>query len=556
MKEWINNCRDKHQLCVQAESPLPTRVLDLSGDDPVLVDTAGKAAPYTILSYCWGAKHPPTTMLGTEAQMRSRIKFSELPATFKDAITITRDLGLRYLWIDSLCIIQDSINDWNLEAAQMKQYYRGAYLTISALSAADSYEGILQQRQSHVPHIKWLNSNNVHVRPKLPSMGQVFENAILNKRGWTMQERLLSTRIIHFGTHELFWECATCTRREGSAGESSLDDARFIRETDTDLHSKRLLSMLDVPEKMSNSSVPEGFSPSVLDTNMAEKADAAMSSWRNVVTQYSSRDLSYSTDKLPAVSGLASVVHGISNYTYLAGCWKEDLLSFLWLAAEPKTGHFPFYYDPLETYRRLETNSNFIIYVPKDGIVFSPTAQGYRAPTWSWVSVEGLFCFFDADHELGPVAELDAKIVDGDVQLSSRDPFGRVTGGQLTISAVVADARLISIASQNLKEDNGKEWHMFFDQRANNPGISATEFARQFSDPVSPLLREDAGQCLMVRIMEMKGSFDIYWTFYLLLEEAAGQPGMWRRVGCSMLELRGRHLSGMKWDQRREFVII
>jgi len=104
---WLDTCTIEHSKCQQGATPLPTYILDLSQNDPVLIDGKGINSQYVILSHCWGGKSTVTTTTTTEMENRVRIPRSTLPATFRDAAEITQKLGFRYLWIDSLCIIQD-----------------------------------------------------------------------------------------------------------------------------------------------------------------------------------------------------------------------------------------------------------------------------------------------------------------------------------------------------------------------------------------------------------------------------------------------------------------
>ena len=125
---------------------LPARFLDVT--DPsrpgviMVVNTEGIDANYIALSHTWGNNPPFTMTLATLDKRMDHIAFWELPATFQDAVTITRHLGCRYLWIDSLCIVQDSVEDWQQESAKMRHVYRGSLVTISALSATSSKAGI------------------------------------------------------------------------------------------------------------------------------------------------------------------------------------------------------------------------------------------------------------------------------------------------------------------------------------------------------------------------------------------------------------------------------
>ena len=142
---------------------------------------------------------------------------SSLPATFRDAISVTQKFGADYLWTDSLRIIQESAEDWKKESFEMMDYYRNAYLTISALESSGSEVGFCHPRDAGV---EWPDRNRLWKRSRACDTGAIFRNAALNKRGWALQERLISTRIIHYTKEEMLWECLTCSARENTPIES------------------------------------------------------------------------------------------------------------------------------------------------------------------------------------------------------------------------------------------------------------------------------------------------------------------------------------------------
>ena len=114
---WINNCLSNHTDCHQNHQVLPTRVINISRTNPVLQDGNGINARYVALSHCWGSKPTITTTETSIKDWQRKIPMSKLPKTFQDAITVSKKLGVEYLWIDSICIIQDSteefVNDYN-----------------------------------------------------------------------------------------------------------------------------------------------------------------------------------------------------------------------------------------------------------------------------------------------------------------------------------------------------------------------------------------------------------------------------------------------------------
>jgi Heterokaryon incompatibility protein (HET) len=144
---WLKSCRDNHPSCWQIEEArLPTRVLDLEKDESglsiVLIETGQMVGRYMTLSHCWGTTHPLTTTTSNLHYRMQGILVSELPKTFKDLVDVARGLGVRYVWIDSLCIIQDDASDWASEAGKMASVYSGSYLNIAGASAAGCLGGL------------------------------------------------------------------------------------------------------------------------------------------------------------------------------------------------------------------------------------------------------------------------------------------------------------------------------------------------------------------------------------------------------------------------------
>jgi hypothetical protein len=217
-ESWGRDCLDEHEACRQdmPNHGLPTRVIDLGGteeDVPYLYESKGENLPYVALSHCWGGKIPSSTIESNRVERYTELNIDELPQTFQDAVQATRALGIRYLWIDALCIIQDSREDWFKEAAKMASLYAGAAIVISALDAASSTAGFLGR--SRVP-LAVLN-DQYGVQRLFKDYNESFEDCLLARRGWCMQERLLAPTVLHFGKDQMYWECRRCvTSEDGS----------------------------------------------------------------------------------------------------------------------------------------------------------------------------------------------------------------------------------------------------------------------------------------------------------------------------------------------------
>ncbi|KAF3805938.1 Cyclin-dependent kinase 8 [Colletotrichum gloeosporioides] len=213
LKEWVRVCDKHHDHPFEPEPKLPTRVLDVGtkGQPNLRLrcsegSTSGK---YIALSHCWGNTQCFKTLKSNITNLETCIEFEELPKTFKDAIEVTRVLGFRYLWIDSLCIVQDDPLDWKLEAVSMEHVFSSASITIAASSAKSSSEGFLNSRGKQLPFltIQTPSGRTVFIRKSIDNFRRDVEGSVLNQRGWVLQERALARRTIHFTSTQVYWEC-------------------------------------------------------------------------------------------------------------------------------------------------------------------------------------------------------------------------------------------------------------------------------------------------------------------------------------------------------------
>ncbi|PMD42866.1 HET-domain-containing protein [Hyaloscypha variabilis F] len=144
---WLKTCLSTHPRCSLKESLLPTRVLDLGDRHDTRLSlrrSTGEHGQWLTLSHCWGSSNTAITTTSNFKARCNEIQIANLPATFRDAVKITRELGYRYLWIDSLCIIQDSVSDWQMESVKMAEIYANAVLNISTDASGGADEGIFE----------------------------------------------------------------------------------------------------------------------------------------------------------------------------------------------------------------------------------------------------------------------------------------------------------------------------------------------------------------------------------------------------------------------------
>ncbi|KAK0702060.1 heterokaryon incompatibility protein-domain-containing protein, partial [Lasiosphaeria miniovina] len=268
----------------------PARVLDVgsrSGTEQGirLVNGLNRHGPYVTLSHAWGRSRVITTTASTIQQRRDGISLSELSQTFRDAVTVARKLLVRYLWIDSLCIIQDSAEDWPIEAAKMGQYYSNSLLTISAVSAPGGDHGIFCSRNPHV-----LTPCPTHRPP-------------LWQRAWVMQERVLPPRLLMFSDAQMSWLC-----RSDHASECAL----------------------------LSSATGDRISLISLDIGTGSELEKLHNAWYDLVTDYTKCGLTVKSDIFPAISGIASTLQrAIAGEQFVAGLWRSDLArGLLWSAVD------------------------------------------------------------------------------------------------------------------------------------------------------------------------------------------------------------------------------
>ena len=364
-------CAIHHQECQQilkAKPKLPTRVLHV-GDESTrvsrLVSGFGKEEIYATLSHCWGKSELLSTKLETLERRQSCIADSELPKSFMDAVTTCRKLGIKYLWIDSLCIIQDSKKDWQAESAAMGDVYGNSMLTIAAASATDSSKGCFFQRNAlstrpcYTPVFsEWCL---VERRPNL--YDEIFgdlrfkSSFILDTRAWVLQEQILACRTVNFMSDGVYWNCASLSASE-----------------------QHPIGLPGVPqEKMNYRSRLQGIIHGTGLFPGLRKA-VAYGFWYRTVMDHSRRQLTYQKDKLPAIYGVASKMGESVRDEYVAGIWKSDIhVGLLWMIHSQER-HKP---------------------------RVASIDRTYRAPSWSWASVEA---FIDYTYVI-PSLDLDEHIL-------------------------------------------------------------------------------------------------------------------------------------------------
>jgi hypothetical protein len=204
--KWLQTCETHPECGVPDSSYVPSRLIDVGGKEGLsklrLILTVDHRIPgipaaeskYVALSYCWGLSMPTGGMTTTKSRIShlKGIPFDSLPHSIRDAVTITRELGVRYLWVDALCIIQDDIQDWQRESGAMIKIYSEAYFTIAAASTSHCDGGILNKQDSR--QLLTVQLKNFSLKASTPTHRDQRESSPLSRRAWALQERELSPR--------------------------------------------------------------------------------------------------------------------------------------------------------------------------------------------------------------------------------------------------------------------------------------------------------------------------------------------------------------------------
>lgn len=217
LRKWLEDC-DKNHECKPAESEpdksrMPRRLIDVGSESKPtlrLVDTGKTRAKYIALSHCWGNVPQGSSFCTYQYNIEERkegIDFDKLPRTFQDAVRMTRGLGIQYLWVDSICIIQKDMADWGAHAGGMENIFSSAYCTLAASSAKSYADGFLGHRDDRPCVTVQKKGGTLYFCKCIDNFRRDVEEAVLNKRGWVLQERVLSRRTIHFTSNQIYWEC-------------------------------------------------------------------------------------------------------------------------------------------------------------------------------------------------------------------------------------------------------------------------------------------------------------------------------------------------------------
>lgn len=362
--------------------------------------TAQSRTPlYITLSYRWGS-NPQLLLLTSnlETFRRHGSPIADLPQTFKDLVVVTRSFGVRYLWIDCIFIVQDSAEDWEAEAPMMRYVYANSVCNVVASASNEPEGGLFRSRQAADLWASGIVESTLGAgRPEKHFIFQdgYFERQkyrgkqTLHSRGWVYQETFLAPRLLYFTQHQIMWECLERDRCEAFSEGVPCHESRKSLD--------RLLkwpsdTTEDEPEK--NRALPNHTS--VQSTCLS---DETLSLWQDTRGDYFFLEFTRPSDKLHAFSGVAKLFQELTGQEYLAGLWKSRMIEQL----------------------------DWQVVVP------APALTTYRAPSWSWASVDGIITYYTWH----PAHRLLAQLLDAGVTTKGEDRTVNVTGGFIRLRGTV-----------------------------------------------------------------------------------------------------------------------
>lgn len=392
-------CVTEHPDChYKAKALLPTRVVDVSEPKFRLVEhPPGATGRYAALSYSWGDKGFKMTTSKNYEELKRGFDQDILPPAFVDAAVMAQSLEIRYLWIDTLCIIQDSDVDWTEQAARMGDIFEGATITIAASYSSNPYQSLFGKRGEVYEEIDLCSESQGELadiafkaRRKIDrgihdKTGRSMNTDPLDTRAWGLQEKKLSPRLIAFTGAELQWTCRSLKTCE--------------------CHQNPYPSQPLFP-------TPTGMPEDMVILKYAR-------AWSQTVEDYSARKLTFQEDLLPALGGLAKKFGTVTSFGYIGGVWKESFL-----------------YD-LSWQRDIEP-----LMRPKT----------WLSPSFSWASAPGAVNFRFARHSYPGSRVPHTKLLGSYYRPAGADIYSRAGDGYLLVQGHTVAARLRTTAFKDSKK--------------------------------------------------------------------------------------------------------
>jgi len=429
-RAWLGQCMVYHSDCpitpwskrtiigtshalVKPTPYRPTRLLEIGEPEATKVrlrlssELDSTLSQYATLSHCWGKSK--TLRLTSESFQRFRdgVAVTDLAKTFQDAMLVAQSIGIKLLWIDTFCIFQDSTKDWQQEAGSMSQVYRNSFLNIAASIAVDSDVGFLHERASTVEpctvQTAWTDfPNGNYCIYDWHYWNSNFRRMPLKRRAWVFQENILAPRVLHFCGTQMFWEC------HGLLACETWPTGLPIHMSTNSLKGRQSANYDIFGSKSTYYNGPSGIS---VAEYLAFNKSRIGGAWMQLVKEYNACNLTFPSDKLIALSGVAKYMERLLDIEYCAGLWSFDLISGLaWSRERNLEPAFPEIQEPIP----------------------------YRAPSWSWACLDGPIKSHGYQRE-------DRRLVDVvscDVETATKDRTGAVTSAVMKLSGYLATIKL------------------------------------------------------------------------------------------------------------------
>ena len=492
-RKWIRDCEEQHPECRHVSTPqteYPTRLLHIESTSTVprvrLVsqkhgeqryEQPPMTGHYVSLSHCWGQKHFNTLTSLTLSDYLNSVPWEKLPLTFRDAIQFAAKLGISWIWIDALCILQGkdeaSREDWLYEASRMREVYKNAYFNISATASRDSSEGVYRARDDTIAWVDRVTLNTeellggpsaramtgeVSTSQQLPrctildlSFWQTYvDTAPVNVRSWVFQERLLAPRVIHFCEDQIAFECRVSDRAECRPdglphyqmhGNEIIDGARlksFNAATGRRLRLARLRGKYSSELELEEVADPE---------DPRFKRLYYYELWKRIVDSYTKMQITEEKDRLIALSGIAREMasemdsQGLKD-KYIAGMWQQSIAQQLLWHVNEGTGDMR---QPYQDSRPRDRNGRFI----------------YRAPSFSWGSVESRRgVSFPDPTDARPLIRVNVVRLIYERGKESTDTYGLLTDGYIVLKGVLRKIELTDTKAPRAKPTITNKLHV------------------------------------------------------------------------------------------------
>ncbi|KAH7191703.1 heterokaryon incompatibility protein-domain-containing protein [Fusarium flagelliforme] len=470
---WIKSCNRSHPKCKAFQHQMtgwrPTRLIYVGpeSEQPKLIISRNKSrpVPYVALSYCWGSSNSVTLSRENISDFQKEIYLQHLPATIQSAIATTKDLGYQYLWVDSLCIIQNSENDWAYESSRMGDIYGMADITLAAAGGSSVQDPMFYRRDPRAirPCVANIMPDYRYTKLSYPwaiyphqaerMLDSTINESPLSRRAWALQELLLSPRTLIFGSKQMVWSCATTEASEGfPLGLDPKFSTPLSEDSSLSQLRQRLMRISDVGEP------PSRF-------------------WNDFISRYTRSRLSVGSDTLVALQGLVGRIMMMAETrrqsntdepgpNYVAGLWHDR--------------HF----------------QQTLLWRPKVGSTRS-RPEAYRAPSWSWASIDGDIDFFEQyipwlwnRMEIEFARVVDVKAEPGAINSSSAT--GAVTSGYIDVQCHVRPCMLLKTGpgldgSKNYEQYealivSSEEFHRLSELQDFCGGTAINDLAHRFAD--------------------------------------------------------------------------